>query len=160
MASSPRTVSDAIVERLAAWGIRRIYGFPGDGINGVLGALRRAESRIEFIQVAHEELAGMAACAHSKFTGDLGVCLSTGGPGLIHMLNGMYDAKLDHTPLLAIVGQQSLAGIGGSEQQEGDLLPLAKAVASPYVEVISKPQQVRHVLDRAIRVAIGHRTVT
>jgi pyruvate dehydrogenase (quinone) len=160
MASSPRTVSDAIVERLISWGIRRIYGFPGDGINGVLGALRRAESKIEFIQVAHEELAGMAACAHSKFTGELGVCLSTGGPGLIHMLNGMYDAKLDHMPLLAIVGQQAMAGIGGSEQQEVDLLPLAKDVASGYVEMLGKPQQVRHVLDRAVRVAIGHRTVT
>ncbi len=158
--SSSLTVSDAIVERLAAWGIRRIYGFPGDGINGVLGALRRAGDRIEFIQVAHEELAGMAACAHAKFTGELGVCLSTGGPGLIHMLNGMYDAKLDHTPLLAIVGQQTMAGIGGSEQQEVDLLPLAKDAASAYVELIGKPQQVRHVLDRAVRVAIGHRTVT
>jgi pyruvate dehydrogenase (quinone) len=154
------TVSDAIVERLIGWGIDRIFGFPGDGINGVLGALHRAENQVSFIQVAHEELAGMAACAHAKFTGKLGVCLSTGGPGLIHMLNGMYDAKLDHTPLLAIVGQQSLAGIGGSEQQEVDLLPLAKDVASAYVEVISKPQQVRHVLDRAIRVAVGHRTVT
>src|SRR5689334_20905431 len=105
------TVSDAIVERLLAWGVRRVYGFPGDGINGVLGAMRRHERQIECIQVAHEELAGMAACAHAKFTGELGVCLSTGGPGLIHMLNGMYDAKLDHTPLLAIVGQQALSGI-------------------------------------------------
>ncbi len=154
------TVSDAIVQRLSSWGIRRVYGFPGDGINGVLGALQRAARRIEFIQVAHEELAGMAACAHAKFTGDLGVCLSTGGPGLIHMLNGMYDAKLDHTPLLAIVGQQSLAGIGGSEQQEVDLLPLAKDVASAYVEIIAKPQQTRHVIDRAVRIAIGHRAVT
>lgn len=154
------TVSDAIVERLAAWGVRRIYGFPGDGINGVLGALRRAGDRIEFIQVAHEELAGMAACAHAKFTGELGVCLSTGGPGFIHLLNGMYDAKLDHMPLLAIVGQQAMAGIGGSEQQEVDLLPLAKDVASSYVAMLGKAQQVRHVVDRAVRVAIGHRAVT
>jgi pyruvate dehydrogenase (quinone) len=154
------TVSDVIVRRLRAWGIRRIFGFPGDGINGVLGALNRAQDEIEFIQLAHEELAGMAACAHAKFTGELGVCLSTGGPGLIHMLNGMYDAKLDHTPLLAIVGQQTMAGIGGSEQQEVDLLPLAKDAASAYVEMIGKPQQVRHVLDRAVRIALGHRTVT
>src|SRR5437868_8328249 len=152
-------VSAAMVQRLSSWVIRRVYGFPGDGINGVLGALRRAEDQVSFIQVAHEELAGMAACAHAKFTGNLGVCLSTGGPGLIHMLNGMYDAKLDHTPLLAIVGQQAMAGIGGSEQQEVDLLPLVKDVAS-YVEVIGKPQQVRHVIDRAVRVALGHRTVT
>jgi len=154
------TVSDAIVERLLAWGVRRVYGFPGDGINGVLGAMRRREQQIEFIQVAHEELAGMAACAHAKFTGELGVCLSTGGPGLVHMLNGMYDAKLDHTPLLAIVGQQALAGIGGSEQQEVDLLPLAKDAASAYVEIVAKPQQVRHVIDRAVRIALGHRAVT
>ena len=158
--SSSFTVSDAIVERLMAWGVRRIFGFPGDGINGVLGALRRAGDRIEFIQVAHEELAGLAACAHAKFTDELGVCLSTGGPGLIHMLNGMYDAKLDHMPLLAIVGQQAMAGIGGSEQQEVDLLPLAKDAASAYVEMLGKPQQVRHVIDRAVRVAVGHRTVT
>jgi len=156
---SSNTVSDAIVERLKEWGIQRIFGFPGDGINGVLGALRRAEPDIEFVQLAHEELAGMAACAHAKFTGALGVCLSTGGPGLIHMLNGMYDAKLDHMPLLAIVGQQAMAGIGGSEQQEVDLLPLVKDVAG-YAEVIGKPQQVRHVIDRAVRVALGHRTVT
>ena len=154
------TVSDAIVRRLSAWGIRRIFGFPGDGINGVLGALRRAEDEIEFVQLAHEELAGMAACAHAKFTGELGVCLSTGGPGVIHMLNGLYDAKLDHTPVLAIVGQQTLAGIGGSEQQEVDLLPLLKDAASAYVEIVAKPQQVRHVIDRAVRVALGYRTVT
>jgi pyruvate dehydrogenase (quinone) len=158
--ASPVTVSDVIVQRLQEWGIHRIFGFPGDGINGVLGALRRCEDDIEFVQLAHEELAGMAACAHAKFTGELGVCLSTGGPGLIHMLNGMYDAKLDHTPLLAIVGQQAMVGIGGSEQQEVDLLPLVKDVASAYVEVIGKPQQVRHVIDRAVRVALGHRTVT
>ena len=133
------TVSDAIVARLTSWGIRRIYGFPGDGINGVLGALRRSSGRIEFVQVAHEELAGMAACAHAKFTGELGVCLSTGGPGFIHMLNGMYDAKLDHMPLRAIVGQQAMTGIGGSEQQEVDLLPLAKDVASSYVEMLATP---------------------
>ncbi len=152
------TVSDAFVARLIEWGVRRIYGFPGDGVNGVLGALRRKKERIEFIQVAHEELAGMAATAQGKFGGDLGVCLSTGGPGAIHMLNGLYDAKLDHQPVLAIIGQQSLAGIGGSEQQEVDLLPLLKDV-SRYVEMVMKPQQLRHVVDRAIRVALDERSV-
>jgi pyruvate dehydrogenase (quinone) len=153
------TVSDEFVARLTEWGIGRIYGFPGDGINGVMGALRRKKQRIEFIQVAHEELAGMAATAHAKFTGELGVCLSTGGPGAIHLLNGLYDARLDHQPVLAIIGQQSLAGAGGSEQQEVDLLPLLKDVSS-YVEMIMKPQQLRHVLDRAIRVALSERSVS
>jgi pyruvate dehydrogenase (quinone) len=153
------TVSDAVVARLLEWGVKRIYGFPGDGVNGVMGALRRSKDRIEFIQVAHEELAGMAATAHTKFTGELGVCIATGGPGAIHMLNGLYDAKLDHTPVLAIVGQQALAGIGGSEQQEVDLLPLLKDV-SGYVEMVSKPKQLRHVIDRAIRVALGERVPT
>ncbi|HEX4681453.1 MAG TPA: thiamine pyrophosphate-requiring protein [Gemmatimonadaceae bacterium] len=153
------TVSDALVARLLEWGIKRIYGFPGDGVNGVMGALNRSKDKIEFIQVAHEELAGLAATAHTKFTGDLGVCIATGGPGAIHMLNGLYDAKLDHTPVLAIVGQQALAGVGGSEQQEVDLLPLLKDV-SGYVEMVSKPTQLRHVIDRAIRVALGERVPT
>src|SRR5436190_3363876 len=154
------SVSDAFVERLIAWGVKRIYGYPGDGINGVLGALRRAKDRIDFVQVAHEELASLAATAHAKFTGELGVCLSTGGPGAIHLLNGLFDAKLDHQPVLAIVGQQTLAGIGGSEQQEVDLLPLLKDAASEYVEVIATPEQLRHVVDRAVRIAIGRRAVT
>ena len=156
----PITVSDALVSRLIEWGVRRIYGFPGDGVNGVMGAMRRSKDSIEFVQVAHEELAGLAATAHAKFTNELGVCISTGGPGAIHLLNGLYDAKLDHQPVLAIIGQQALAGIGGSEQQEVDLLPLFKDVASDYVEMVMKPQQLRHVVDRAIRIAIGERSVT
>jgi pyruvate dehydrogenase (quinone) len=155
----PITVSDALVSRLIEWGVRRIYGFPGDGVNGVMGAMRRAKDSIQFVQVAHEELAGLAATAHAKFTNELGVCISTGGPGAIHLLNGLYDAKLDHQPVLAIIGQQALAGIGGSEQQEVDLLPLFKDVASSYVEMVMKPQQLRHVVDRAIRIAVGERTV-
>ena len=97
-------VSDFIVGRLTEWGVRRIYGYPGDGINGVLGALQRGRS-IEFIQVRHEEMAAFMAVAHAKFTGELGVCLSTGGPGATHMITGLYDAKLDHVPVLAICGQ-------------------------------------------------------
>src|SRR4051812_43896261 len=153
------TVSDALVARLIEWGVTRIYGFPGDGVNGVMGALRRKKQSIEFIQVAHEELASLAATGHAKFTGEIGVCLSTGGPGAIHLLNGLYDARLDHQPVLAIIGQQALAGIGGSEQQEIDLLPLLKDVSS-YVEIIATPQQLRHVIDRAARIAMGERAVT
>ncbi|MDB4878529.1 MAG: thiamine pyrophosphate-requiring protein [Gemmatimonadetes bacterium] len=152
------SVSDALVARLVEWGIARIYGFPGDGVNGVMGAMNRAKSEIEFVQVAHEELAGLAATAHAKFTGELGVCISTGGPGAIHLLNGLYDAKLDHQPVLAIVGQQALAGAGGSEQQEINLLPLLQDV-SEYAEMIMKPEQLRHVIDRAIRIALGNHCV-
>jgi pyruvate dehydrogenase (quinone) len=157
-------VSDFFLERLGDWGVRRIFGYPGDGINGLMGALRRAErgsaSRFEFVQVAHEELAGLMACAHAKFTGDVGVCMVTGGPGAIHALNGLYDAKLDHQPVVAIVGQQSLSGIGASAQQETDLHSLLKDVAAEYVETISQPDQVRHVIDRAFRIAKGRRAVT
>src|SRR5947207_3774493 len=114
-------VSDFIVERLSKWDIRRIYGYPGDGINGVLGALERAEGVIEFIQVRHEEMAAFMACAHAKFTGDVGVCLATSGPGAIHLLNGLYDAKLDHQPVVALIGQQKRMSLGAHYQQEVDL---------------------------------------
>ncbi len=104
-------VSDFMVKRLAEWGVKRIFGFPGDGINGILGALNRADGEIDFIQVRHEEMAAFMACAHAKFTGEVGVCLATSGPGAIHLLNGLYDAKLDHQPVVAIVGQANgLAG--------------------------------------------------
>ena len=156
--TAERTVSDFVLERLAAWNVARIFGYPGDGINGVIGALRRAGDRFDFVQVAHEELAGMMATAHAKFTGELGVCLSTGGPGAIHLLNGLYDAKLDHTPVLAIVGQQAQTGLGGSVQQEVDLRALLHDVAE-YIEVVSTPEQARHVIDRAVRVARGERAV-
>jgi pyruvate dehydrogenase (quinone) len=153
-------VSDHILERLHAWGVRRIFGYPGDGINGVIGALRRAGDRFEFVQVANEELAGLMACAHAKYTGEIGVCLSTSGPGAIHMLNGLYDAKLDHTPVFAIVGQQGTGGLGGSTQQETDLHSMLKDVASAYIETISSPEQVRHVIDRGVRIALAELTVT
>src|SRR4051812_33954732 len=96
-------VSDFLVARLQQWGVRRVYGYPGDGINGVMGALRRAEGAIDFVQVRHEEMAAFIACAHAKFTGEVGVCIATSGPGAIHLLNGLYDAKLDHQPVVAIV---------------------------------------------------------
>ena len=153
-----RTVSDFVVDRLRAWGVTRIYGYPGDGINGVIGAIRRTEGAVDFIQAAHEELASLMACGHAKYDGSVGVCLSTGGPGALHMLIGLYDAKLDHQPVVAIVGQQAQEGIGGSMQQETDLYSAFKDVAG-YLAQVAKPEQVRHVIDRAFRVALSERTV-
>ena len=153
-------VGDFLVQRLSDWGIKRIYGYPGDGINGIMGALDRAEDKIEFIQVRHEEMAAFMACGHAKFTGEVGVCLATSGPGAIHLLNGLYDAKLDHQPVVAIVGQQARAALGGDYQQEVDLLTLFKDVAHEYVHMVSDPEQVRHLVDRALRIAQAERTVT
>lgn len=148
-----QSVSDFLVERLSQWGIKRIYGFPGDGINGIMGALDRASDRIQFVQVRHEEMAAFMACSHAKFTGEVGVCLATSGPGAIHLLNGLYDAKLDHQPVVAIVGQQALSSLGGDYQQEVDLVSLFKDVAHEFVHMVSSPSQVRHLIDRAIRIA-------
>ena len=153
------TVSDYLLYRLTQWGIRRIYGYPGDGINGILGALGR-NSELQFIQTRHEEMAAFMACAHAKFTGEPGVCLATSGPGAIHLLNGLYDAKLDHQPVVAIVGQQKSMGLGGHYQQEVDLLSLFKDVASEYVTQVSHPSAIRHAVDRALRIARAERTVT
>ena len=153
-------VGDFLLERLSGWGVKRIYGYPGDGINGIMGALARAEKRMEFVQVRHEEMSAFMACAHAKFTGEPGVCLATSGPGAIHLLNGLYDAKLDHQPVVAIVGQQSRAALGGSYQQEVDLLTLFKDVAHEHVHMVTVPDQVRHLVDRALRIAVAERTVT
>ena len=152
-------VSDFLVQRLSDWGIRRIFGFPGDGINGILGALNRASDKMDFIQVRHEEMAAFMACAHAKFTGEVGVCLATSGPGAIHLLNGLYDAKLDHQPVVAIVGQARRASMGGSFQQEVDLISLFKDVAQEYVHMVSTPEQMRHIVDRAVRIAQVERSV-
>jgi pyruvate dehydrogenase (quinone) len=153
-------VGDFLIKRLHEWGVRRIYGYPGDGINGIMGALQRAQERIEFVQVRHEEMSAFMACGHAKFTGEVGVCLATSGPGAIHLLNGLYDAKLDHQPVVAIVGQQARAALGGDYQQEVDLLTLFKDVAHEYVHMVSDPEQVRHLVDRAMRTAQSERTVT
>src|SRR5436305_12559624 len=131
-------VSDYIWKRLAEWGVDRVYGYPGDGINGLLGALNRIAHDgkfMRFVQARHEEMAAFMACGHAKFTGELGVCMATSGPGAIHLLNGLYDAKLDHQPVVAIVGQQARAGLGGSYQQEVDLVTLFKDVAHEYVQM-------------------------
>ncbi|NOJ45701.1 thiamine pyrophosphate-requiring protein [Bradyrhizobium archetypum] len=146
-------VGDFIVERLHAWGVRRIYGYPGDGINGVTGALQRAGT-IEFIQARHEEMAAFMAVAHAKFTGELGVCFSTGGPGATHMITGLYDAKLDHVPVLAICGQAEATVRGASYQQELNLDRMFADVAG-FAQEASAPAQVRHLIDRSIRVALA-----
>jgi pyruvate dehydrogenase (quinone) len=151
-------VADFILDRLTEWGIHRIYGFPGDGINGFLGALDRADGDPEFIQVRHEEMAAFMACGHAKFTGEVGVCLATSGPGAIHLLNGLYDAKLDHAPVVAIVGQQKRMSLGAEYQQEVDLNTLFKDV-SEYVQVCMEPAQARHLVDRAVRIAKAERAV-
>src|SRR5258706_9645933 len=155
-----KTVSPALVRRLAAWGVRRIYGYPGDGINGVVGAWQRSRKEIEFIEPRHEEMAAFMACGHAKFTGEVGVCLATSGPGAIHLLNGLYDAKMDHQPVVAIVGQSSRLAMGGGYQQEVDLQSLFKDVAGEYCQTAMAPAAMRHLVDRAIRIALDQRTVT
>src|SRR5213078_3392656 len=153
-------VADYVLKRLTEWGVHRIYGYPGDGINAFLGAFDRAGGNPEFIQVRHEEMAAFMACGHAKFTGEVGVCIATSGPGAIHLLNGLYDAKLDHQPVVAIVGQQAQTSLGGHYQQEVDLISLFKDVAHEYVHMATAPAQVRHLVDRAIRIANAERTVT
>ncbi len=155
-----KLVADFLIKRINAWGLKRIYGYPGDGINGIIGAIDRAGDAVDYVQVRHEELAAFMACAHAKFTGEVGICLATSGPGAIHLLNGLYDAKMDHQPVVAIVGQQARAALGGDYQQEVDLLSLFKDVAHEYVHMASTPAQVRHLVDRAIRIAKAERTVT
>ena len=153
------TVSDFMLQRLSDWGVKRIFGFPGDGINGIMGAMDRAKEKIDFVQVRHEEMAAFMACAHAKFTGEVGVCVATSGPGAIHLLNGLYDAKLDHQPVVAIVGQQARAALGGNYQQEVDLVTLFKDVAHEYVHMVTTPSQMRHLVDRAMRIAQAERCV-
>lgn len=155
-----KTVGDFVWDRLGAWGVKTIFGYPGDGINGLLGALNRAGERFEFVQVRHEEMAAFMASAYAKFTGRVGVCLATSGPGATHLITGLYDAKMDHMPVLAIAGQQARAAVGGHYQQELDLQNTFKDVASAFVHQAAVPQQTRHLIDRAMRIAQGDRAVT
>src|SRR3954454_1390540 len=155
------TVADALLDRLRAWGVYRVFGFPGDGINGIIGAFNRAQGKgPEFIQARHEEMAAFMATGHAKFTGEVGVCTATSGPGAIHLLNGLYDARLDHQPVVAIVGQQATTALGSHYQQEVDLLSLFKDVAGEYVTMVTTPQQLHVAVDRAVRIAAAERTVT
>jgi len=154
------TVADYLLERLRAWDVRHVFAYPGDGINGLLAAWGRAGNKPQFVQARHEEMAAFEAVGYAKFTGQVGVCAATSGPGAIHLLNGLYDAKLDHVPVVAIVGQTSRSAMGGSYQQEVDLLTLFKDVASDYVQMVTVPEQLPNVLDRAIRTALAERAPT
>ncbi|MET9762277.1 thiamine pyrophosphate-requiring protein [Streptomyces sp. NPDC006372] len=153
-------VSDYILQRLREWEVEHVFAYPGDGINGLLAAWERAENKPEFIQARHEEMAAFEAVGYAKFSGRVGVCAATSGPGAIHLLNGLYDAKLDHVPVVAIVGQTNRSAMGGSYQQEVDLLSLYKDVASDYCEMVTVPEQLPNVLDRAMRTAMARRSVT
>jgi pyruvate dehydrogenase (quinone) len=155
-----QTVGDHVLARLREWDVRHVFGYAGDGINGLLAAWGRADNRPTFVQARHEEMAAFQAVGYAKFTGRVGVCAATSGPGAIHLLNGLYDAKLDHVPVVAIVGQQGRSSLGGSYQQEVDLQTLFKDVAHEYVQTVMVPEQLPNVLDRAIRVAESRRTVT
>ncbi len=157
----PELVADYVLKRLREWGVHRIYGYPGDGINAFLGALGRADGDPEFIQTRHEEMAAFMACGHGKFAGPdvAGVCMATSGPGAIHLLNGLYDAKLDHVPVLAIVGQQKRTSLGAAYQQEVDLQVLFKDV-SEFVQVCMEPAQARHLVDRGLRIALDRKGVS
>ncbi len=154
------TTSQFMLERLTEWGITRVYGYPGDGINGLMGAFHKVGDRLDFVQTRHEEIAAFAACAHAKLTDEVGVCMATSGPGAIHLLNGLYDAKLDHQPVVAIVGQQTRMALGGNFQQEVDLQVLFKDVASEFVQVCMEPTQARHLIDRAVRIAQATKSPT
>lgn len=157
---APPTVADHLLERLREWGVERVFAFPGDGINGILAAWGRADNTPMFVQSRHEEMSAFEAVGYAKFTNHFGVCMATSGPGAIHLLNGLYDAKLDHVPVVAIVGQTSRSAMGGSYQQEVDLLSLFKDVASDYVQMVTVPEQLPNVLDRAIRIALAERAPT
>jgi len=153
-------VSEFVWHRLHEWGLKRVYGYPGDGVGGLDVALEGAKEFMEYVQVRHEEMAAFMASAHAKFTGQVGLCYATSGPGAIHLLNGLYDAKMDHVPVVAIVGQQARSALGAHYQQEVDLQSLYKDVAADFVAMASVPTQVRHLIDRAVRIASTKRTVT
>jgi len=154
------TVGDYLLERLREWGVEYLFGYPGDGINGIIAALGRADDHPEFVQARHEEMAAFQAVGYAKFTGRPGVCMATSGPGAIHLLNGLYDAKLDHVPVVAIVGQTARSAMGGNYQQEVDLLSLFKDVASAYVQMATVPAQLPNLIDRAMRIAIAEHAPT
>lgn len=154
------TVADQLLKRLREWGVEQVFGYPGDGINGILGAFSKADDQPRFIQSRHEEMSAFEAVGYAKFSGRPGICMATSGPGAIHLLNGLYDAKLDHVPTVAIVGQTNRTAMGGSYQQEVDLLSLFKDVASDYVQMVTVPEQLPNVLDRAIRTAMARQAPT
>jgi pyruvate dehydrogenase (quinone) len=155
-----QTVADVLLARLREWNITQVFAFPGDGINGLLAAWGRADNDPQFVQARHEEMAAFEAVGYAKFSGNVGVCAATSGPGAIHLLNGLYDAKLDHVPVVAIVGQTERSAMGGSYQQEVDLLNLFKDVCSDYVQMCTVPEQLPNLIDRAIRIAVSESAPT
>jgi pyruvate dehydrogenase (quinone) len=155
-----QTVGDYLLARLREWGVEHVFSYPGDGINGILAAWKRADNDPQYVQSRHEEMSAFEAVGYAKFTGRVGVCAATSGPGAIHLLNGLYDAKLDHVPVVAIVGQTNRSAMGGSYQQEVDLMSLFKDVASDYLHMVTVPEQLPNVLDRAMRVAMTERAPT
>lgn len=154
------TVGDVVLERLRQWNIGQVFGYPGDGINGLLAAWGRADNSPQFVQSRHEEMSAFQAVGYAKFSGQIGVCTATSGPGGIHLLNGLYDAKLDHVPVLALVGQTERSAMGGSYQQEIDMLSLFKDVCSEYVQMCTVPEQIPNLIDRAIRIALSEQAPT
>lgn len=154
------TVGDYILRRLREWGVEQIFAYPGDGINGIIAAFGRADDRPRFIQSRHEEMSAFEAVGYAKFSGQVGVCMATSGPGAIHLLNGLYDAKLDHVPVVAVVGQTERSAMGGSYQQEVDLQSLYKDVASEYLVEVNVPEQLPNAIDRAFRTALSRRAPT
>jgi pyruvate dehydrogenase (quinone) len=154
------TVGDALLARLREWDVNQVFGFPGDGINGLLAAWGRADNKPQFVQARHEEMAAFEAVGFAKFSGRVGVCVATSGPGAVHLLNGLYDAKLDHVPVVAIVGQTERSAMGGSYQQEIDLISLFKDVCSDYVQMCTVSQQLPNLIDRAIRIAMSEQAPT
>src|SRR5258708_2692425 len=155
-----KTVGDFFIERLHKWGVPRIYGYPGACINGVFGAWQREKNKSESLQCRHEEMGAFRASARARSTAERGVCIATSGPGAAHLVTGLYDARVDHMPVLAIVGQQARSALGGHYQQELDLVSLFKDVAGAFVQQASVPSQIRHLVDRAVRVALAERTVS
>ncbi|GHH39743.1 thiamine pyrophosphate-requiring protein [Lentzea cavernae] len=155
-----RTVADALIDRLRTWGVPRIFGYAGDGIDPLLAALHRADGEPEFVSARHEEMAAFMATGHAKYSGTPGVCLATQGPGAIHLLNGLYDAKLDHRPVVAIVGQVVSTALGTGYLQEVDLHTLFKDVCGQYLQTVSTPEQLPVLLDNAMRTAIAERAPT
>src|SRR6476646_4649325 len=154
------TVADVLLARLREWGVGQVFGYPGDGINGLLAAWGRADNEPQFVQARHEEMSAFEAVGYAKFSGRVGVCVATSGPGAVHLLNGLYDAKLDHVPVVAIVGQTERSAMGGSYQQEIDLLSLFKDVCSDYVQMCTVPQQLPNLIDRAVRIALAEHAPT
>src|SRR5687767_839223 len=148
-----QTVGDYLLHRLRDWQVDQVFGYPGDGINGIVTAFGKADNRPRFVQSRHEEMSALQAVGYAKFSGRVGVCLATSGPGAIHLLNGLYDAKLDHVPVVAIVGQTARTAVGGHYQQEVDLHALFKDVASDYLVEVTVAEQLPNALDRAMRVA-------